>query len=63
MATAMLGDFRNCLDSATLNRIVGKFHINIFNQNEIMAAQVLLIPFYKKTVGSHLKLLAMSTTY
>ena len=48
MATAMFGDFQNCLDFGRLNIVVGKFHIHIFNQKEIMAPQQLFIPFDKK---------------
>ena len=40
MATAMLGD--------KFSSVVGKFHIHMFNQKEIMAPQLLFIPFYKK---------------
>ena len=48
MATAMFGDFRNCLDSTTPKYIVGKFYIHMFSQKEIMAPELLFIPFYKK---------------
>ena len=48
MATTMFGDFRNCLDSRHLSSVAGKFCIHMFNKKEIMAPQLLFIPFYKK---------------
>ena len=48
MGTAILGTFETVYIPRHLNSVVGKFHFHMCNEKEIMAPQLLFIPFYEK---------------